>query len=118
MKSIRWFILFIVAIPILFMGIWGANPTDNNTDSDQVRNYLSQSIIHIGREEYNEALTLLELALDLQGANPELYRLTGQVLEMLDRTEEAIVAWQKCLDYATEQTLQDEAQHHINNLSP
>ncbi|MCK5332208.1 MAG: hypothetical protein KAK01_12410 [Candidatus Marinimicrobia bacterium] len=118
MKSIRWFTLFIVAIPILFMGIRGANPADNNTDSDQACNYLSQSLIHIAREEYNEALTLLELALDLQKTNPELYRLAGQVLEMLDRAEEAITAWQKCYDYATEQALRDEAQLHINNLSP
>lgn len=118
MKSIRWFTLFIVAIPILFMGIRGANPADNNADSGQARNYLSQSLIHITHEEYNKALALLELALELQGTNPELYRLTGQVLEMLDRTEEAIAAWQKCHDYAPEQALRDEAQLHINNLSP
>ncbi len=118
MKSIRWFTLFIFIAPLLFTGVRGVNPADNNVASDQVRNYLSQSLIHITQEEYDEALTLLELALDLQEANPELYRLAGQVLEMLDRTEEAIAAWQKCLDYASEQALRDEAQHHINNLSP
>ena len=118
MKSIRWFTLFIFIAPLLFTGVRGANPVDNNADSDQARNYLSESLIHITCEEYNEALTLLELALELQETNPELYRLTGQVLEMLDRTEEAISAWQKCHDYATEQTLRDEAQLHINNLSP
>ena len=118
MKSIRWFPLFIVIALLLFTGVRGANPADNNADGDQARNYLSQSLIHITCEEYNEALALLELALELQETNPELYRLTGQVLEMLDRTEEAIAAWQKCHDHATEQALRDEAQLHINNLSP
>ncbi|MFH1852296.1 MAG: tetratricopeptide repeat protein [Candidatus Neomarinimicrobiota bacterium] len=112
MKSIRRVSILLIALNLIFTFSLRAAAGE-----DQVREYIAQCLAQIEQNNYTKALDCLEAALALQDSNPELYRLQGQVLEILERPQEAITAWENCRKFATDPALREEANHHIENLS-
>ncbi len=100
--------------PLLFLGLMSPVVP---AEQQEVNELVSESLEHLQQEDYDAALKCLEKALLIKDSDPALYRLQGQILEILEQPEAAIVAWQKCLELANDQELGAEAKHHIENLS-
>jgi len=110
--SLRKFSILLIAVCLIFSFRGGAT-----NGEDQVREYIAQCLVHIEQNEFVEALVSLDAALLLQGTNPELYRLQGQVLEILERPDEAVSAWKNCQKFTDDPVLREESIRHIENLN-
>ncbi|NQU28103.1 MAG: hypothetical protein HQ528_07440 [Candidatus Marinimicrobia bacterium] len=112
MKSLRKVSILLITVNLIFTFSLGTTAGE-----DQVREYIAQCLVHIEQNEFAEALVSLDAALLLQEINPELYRLQGQVLEILERPDEAVTAWENCLKFTDDPVLREESIRHIENLS-
>lgn len=101
----------ILLIPLLFNTFASAQESTKSDDKA-----LEKGISLVNEEKYEEALPFINEAISADKENAELYRLLGQILEMLDETEEAIEAWTLCLTLTEDEELEKEAKLHLEAL--
>ena len=93
------------------------NATDAEQDKpEKINDLIKKSIVAIQDQHYEHALTFIQQAKDLDPKMADIYRLEGQLLEMLGNIDEAIIAWQNCIKYADSETIIEEAEVHLNHL--
>ncbi len=83
---------------------------------NQVNTLLNKTIHSIQMEEYDQALLIIQEAKSINPDLVEIYRLEAQLQEILGNKDEAIVAWEYCLNHAESDSLKEEAEVHINHL--
>ncbi|MCH7612610.1 MAG: hypothetical protein IIB95_11050 [Candidatus Marinimicrobia bacterium] len=100
---------------LLFFSILNAAMADEDK-TESINNLLKKSIVAIQDQHYKEALTFIHQAKNIDSKMADIYRLEGQLLEMLGNIDEAIIAWQNCIKYADSETIIEEAEVHLNHL--
>jgi len=110
------FLFFIAILPFAISFAQSKSYEDTEKSIEQIREYLTKGTELVSQEKYEEALFYVQKAIEIQDDNAELYRLEGQILEMLERTEESIAAWKKCLQTARNDELIKEAKLHLQSL--
>lgn len=108
----KWSIL-IIALSI-FSVLIAANPEQEK--NKKINKLLKKSITAIQEKNYEQALVFIQKVKDLDKENAEIYRMEGQLLEMLKKNKEAISAWESCLKFSKSDSLRKEAEIHIQHL--
>ncbi len=113
-------VLFLFTTILIFnpITIFSQDKTKNQITSPQadIWELLGNVVTCISEEKYEDALKDIQKAIQLQPENAELYRLEGQILEMLGQIDRAITAWENCILYSETDSIKTEAQFHINSL--
>lgn len=106
------FLKFCICIFSLFLFLSG---TENTEKEKQI--LVQNTIQAIHDHQYTDALKLIRQAKSFAPEDPEIYRLEGQLLEILDNRSAALIAWKMCLKFAQSNQLIHEAKIHINHLN-
>lgn len=85
----KWSLLIITFS--IFSVINAANPKQGK--AEKINNMIKKSISSIQDKNYEQALVFIQKAKDIDKENAEIYRMEGQLLEMLRKNKEAISAW-------------------------
>ena len=87
---------YVAAVDLLFKGLKLAEH-----DAEKYALHKNLGWARLGQERYAEAKAELMTAIDLDNEQAPAYGLLAQALEGLGQNEDAIVAWENCLKYAS-----------------
>ncbi len=81
-----------------------------------VNEFLNKCILAIQKQDYDQALIYIHRAKKIDSHDVEVYRLEAQLQEILGNKDDAITAWENCLNLSESDTLTKEAEIHLDHL--
>ena len=83
----------------------------------QEKNHLHRAISAMEIGLFDESLKQLNKALKTDPTNAQIYKLKALLYEALKDNENAIISWNKCIEYSKNKDMINEAKIHLDYLN-